>query len=47
MSNVRQLFCSKMECSLFNQIALFSVAGLSMSLTLVFAYDLQMAGQWL
>jgi hypothetical protein len=36
-----------MECSLFNQIALFSVAGLSMSLTLVFAYDLQMAGQWL
>jgi len=36
-----------MECSLFNQIALFSVAGLSMSLTLVLAYDLQIAGQWL
>jgi hypothetical protein len=42
-----KFFSSKTEYSRFNQIALFSIAGLSMSMTLVFAYDLQMAGQWL
>ena len=47
MSNLKQIFCSKLECGLFNQIAMFCAAGLSMSLTLVFAYDLQIAGQWL
>jgi len=30
-----------LECSLFNQIALFSIAGLSVSLALVLAYDLR------
>ena len=44
MSNVKKFFGSKRE---FNQTALFSVGGLSMSLTLVFACGLQMAGQWL
>jgi hypothetical protein len=44
MSNVKKFFGSKRE---FNQTALFSVSGLSMSLTLVFACGLQMAGQWL
>ena len=44
MSNVKKFFVSKRE---FNQTALFSVSGLSMSLTLVFACGLQMAGQWL
>jgi hypothetical protein len=37
----------KLECSLFNQIALFCVAGLSMSLTLALACDLQLPAQWL
>jgi hypothetical protein len=44
MSNVKKFFGSKRE---FNQMALFSVSGLSLSLMLVYAYDLQMAGQWL
>jgi hypothetical protein len=34
-------FCSSLECSLFNQIALFSTAGLSVSLALVLGYDLR------
>jgi hypothetical protein len=42
-----KFFSSKIEYSLFKQIALFSVAGLSLSMTVVYAYDLQMAGQWL
>jgi hypothetical protein len=33
--------------SLFNQVALFSVTGLSMSLALVFTYNLQIGAQWL
>lgn len=32
--------------SLFDQIALFSIAGLAMSLALAFTYDLQIASQW-
>jgi hypothetical protein len=42
-----RFFNSKIEYSLFKQIALFSVSGLSLSLMAVYAYDLQMAGQWL
>ena len=38
---------AKLESSLFSQIAMFSVAGLSMSLALVFTYDLQIPAQWL
>ena len=41
MSNMRKIFCSSLECNLFNQIALFSAAGLFVSLALVLAYDLQ------
>jgi hypothetical protein len=44
MSGVREIFCSSLECSLFNQIALFSTAGLSVSMVLVFAYDLRIDG---
>jgi hypothetical protein len=33
--------------NLFSQVALFSVAGLSMSLALVFTYNLQIGTQWL
>jgi hypothetical protein len=42
-----KFFSSKAEYSLFKQIALFSVAGLSTSMMAVLACDLQMAGQWL
>jgi hypothetical protein len=38
---------AKLESSLFSQIAMFSVAGLSLSLALAFTYDLQMPAQWL
>ena len=34
-------FCLSVEGSLFNQIAMFSCAGLSVSLALVMAYGLQ------
>jgi hypothetical protein len=47
MSRAKQFFCSKLECSLFNQIVLFSATGLSVSLTLVTVYDLQIASAWL
>ncbi len=36
-----QYLCAKLECSLFNQIALFCVGGLSMSMALVLAYDIR------
>jgi hypothetical protein len=42
MYSVRKIFCSSLECSLFNQIALFSSAGLSISLALVLGYDLRL-----
>jgi hypothetical protein len=41
MSNVQKILCLSLECSLFNQIALFCTAGLSVSLALVLAYDLR------
>jgi hypothetical protein len=41
MSNVKKIFCSSLECSLFNQIVGFSFAGLSASLSLVLACDLR------
>jgi hypothetical protein len=47
MSSAKQFFCSKLECHLFNQIVLFSIAGLSVSLTLATVYDLQIASIWL
>jgi hypothetical protein len=47
MTTVRKIFGAKSESGLFNQIALFSSAGLSISLALVLAYDLQIVDQWL
>ena len=41
MSNVKRILCAKLERNLFNQIALFSMAGLALSLALVFGCDLQ------
>jgi hypothetical protein len=38
---------AKLESSLFSQIAMFSSAGLSMSLALAFTCDLQIPAQWL
>ena len=38
---------AKLESSLFSQIVVFSVAGLSLSMALAYAYDLQIAAQWL
>jgi hypothetical protein len=47
MSSIRGFLCTELECSLFHQIALFSAGGFAVSLTLVLACDLQIAGQWL
>jgi hypothetical protein len=41
------ILLAKLESSLFTQIAMFSVAGLSVSLALAFSYDLQIPAQWL
>jgi hypothetical protein len=38
---------AKLESNLFSQIAMFSIAGLSVSLALAFSYDLQIPAQWL
>ncbi len=46
MTKVRNIFCSKLECSLFNQIMSFSGMGLSLSLALVLVYDLRFVDQW-
>jgi hypothetical protein len=47
MSNAKRILFAKLESSLFGQIALFSVGGLAMSLSLAFSYDLQIPAQWL
>jgi hypothetical protein len=44
MSNVKRAFCSNLE---FNQIALFSVTGLCLSLALALTCNLGTAVQWL
>jgi hypothetical protein len=46
MSSMKILWAHP-ERSLFNQVAMFSVAGLAMSLALAFTCDLQIAAQWL
>lgn len=38
---------AKLESSLFSQIAMFSLTGLSLSMVLIFAYGLQTPVQWL
>jgi hypothetical protein len=37
----------KLECSLFNQIIMFSASGLSFSLVLVTVYDLRIGDMWI
>ena len=44
MSNVKRILCSNLE---FNQIALFSVTGLGLSLVLAFTCNVGIAAQWL
>ena len=46
MSTIKIMWAQP-ERNLFNQIAMFSVAGLTMSLALAFTCDLQVAAQWL
>jgi hypothetical protein len=46
MSSMKILWAHP-ERNLFNQVAMFSVAGLAMSLALAFTCDLQIAAQWL
>lgn len=41
------ILLAKLESSLFGQIVIFSVTGLSLSMALAFAYDLQIPAQWL
>jgi hypothetical protein len=41
MAKAKRILCASLECSLFNQIALFCVGGLSMSIALVLAYDVR------
>jgi hypothetical protein len=47
MSSINKFLWANPERNLFNQIAVFSVAGLAMSLALAFACDLQIAAQWI
>jgi hypothetical protein len=44
MSNVKRILCSSLE---FNQIALFSMTGLGLSLALAFTCNLGIAAQWI
>jgi hypothetical protein len=46
MSNVRRAICLKLECNLFNSIAIFCAAGLSMSV-MALAYGVQLSEPWL
>ena len=46
MSNVKRIVCSSLECNLFNQIALFSVTGLCLSLATIFICNVGIAEQW-
>ncbi|THD58209.1 MAG: hypothetical protein E8A46_00230 [Bradyrhizobium sp.] len=47
MSIASKVFYASVERSLFNQIAMFSAAGLSMSLALVFVGGLRVVYPWL
>ncbi len=41
MAKASQILCAKIECSLFNQITLFCIGGLSMSTALIVAYGIR------
>ncbi len=41
MAKAKRFLCAQLECNLFNQIMLFSVGGVSMSMAMVLAYDLR------
>jgi hypothetical protein len=47
MATINNFLWANPERNLFNQIAVFSMAGLAMSLTLAFTCDLQIAAQWI
>jgi hypothetical protein len=47
MASINKFLWANPERNLFNQIALFSVGGLAMSLALIFACNLQIPTQWL
>jgi hypothetical protein len=47
MSDLKRAICSKMHCNLFNTIAVFCAAGLSLSLTMAIAYGVTLAEPWL
>jgi hypothetical protein len=47
MSIASKFFYSKLDRSLFNQIAMFSAAGLSTSMALVFVGGLRIVYPWL
>jgi hypothetical protein len=46
MSNAIKMFYSNAESGLFNQIAMFSVAGLSTSMAMVFVGGLRVVYPW-
>ncbi len=47
MATINKFLKVDSERNLFNQIAVFSVAGLAMSLALAFTCDLQIVAQWI
>jgi hypothetical protein len=47
MATINKFLKTNPERNLFDQIAMFSVAGLAMSLALAFTCDLQIVSQWL
>jgi hypothetical protein len=47
MSNVRRAICLKLECNLFNSIAIFCVTGLLVSLTMALAFGVPLSEPWL
>jgi hypothetical protein len=45
MSNLKASLCSKLECTLFSQLAIFCATGFSMSLTAALVYDFRIS-EW-
>ena len=46
MSKAKLFLCTRLECHLFNQVAVFSIAGLSISTVLASICDLQIPAPW-
>jgi hypothetical protein len=47
MSSITKFLWANPDRGLFNQIAMFSLAGLSMSVALVLTCNIQMSAQWI